>query len=353
MKIAIVVIAFNRQVSLSRLLNSLNQAEVDCDVDLIISLEGNSTKEVCELAENFSSTKFKKILLKRQVQMGLRNHVIACGDIVNDYDGIIILEDDLLLDKYFFKYAKASLQFYSKNKNIAGVALYSPDYNEFANLPFRPMYNGYDNFPAQLACSWGQCWTREQWYGFKNWYNEDKIDKLTNIIGLPDQVKDWPESSWKKYYHGYMVERDLYFIYPYISYSTNCSDAGGTHILNESNLHQVCLPAQNRPLPEFRFCPANYTEVSYDAFLEPNGDYVFRQLSMPKEKVAVDTLMIKPKSLLNTYKFVLTTRQTKEQVSSYPLRFKPIELNLEFPTNSKLELNLCKVDDVTFYSRPK
>lgn len=353
MKIVIVVIAYTRHLSLNRLLNSIEKAEVDGKADLIISLEGNSSKEVLDEAEAFSSPKFNKVLIKRKEQLGLRKHVIACGDLVNNYDGIIILEDDLLVDKYFYLYAKASLGFYKHSENIAGVALYSHEYNEFANLPFRPMHNGFDTYPIQVPCSWGQCWSRQQWHGFKNWYLDKTKESLDQIVGLPEQVKAWSESSWKKYFHGYMVENDLYFMYPYVSLSTNCSDAGGTHIASESNLHQVCLPAQKRPMPNFSFCPADFMEVNYDAFFEPNGDFVYRCLDLNRDIVSIDFQGIKSEKIILKKELCLTSKKVTKYESSYPLRFKPVEFNLEFPTKEKLELNLCKSVDVLLDSKKK
>ena len=217
MNIAIVVIAYNRHLSLGRLLNTIEKSEFDSKADLIISIEGNATKEVYNEAKNFRPKKLNKIIINRKERLGLRKHVIACGDLVNDYDGIIILEDDLLVDKYFYLYAVESLFFLQKDsKSIAGIALYSHEYNEYANLPFRAMHNGFVTYPVQIPCSWGQCWTRDQWQGFKNWYNGKSADYLNQLEGLPDQVKAWPESSWKKYFHGYIVEHGLYFMYPYL-----------------------------------------------------------------------------------------------------------------------------------------
>jgi len=351
LKVAIVVIAFKRHLSLQRLLSSIEEAEVDGKVDLIISLEGNSSKEVVDFANAFSSSKFNKKLIKHKEQLGLRRHVISCGDIVNDYDGIIILEDDLLVDKYFYLFAVKALSFYKDTESIAGVALYSHEYNEFANLPFRPMNNGYDTYPIQVPCSWGQCWSRKQWNGFKNWYLDKTKESLDQIVGLPEQVKAWPESSWKKYFHGYMVEHDLYFMYPYVSLSTNCSDAGGTHIASESSLHQVCLPAQKRPRPNFSFCSDDFTEVRYDAYFEPNGDYIYRIVGIGKENITVDFQGIKTKEVVFQKEFCITSREVINSQHFFPLRYKPVEFNLEFSCEKKCYLKLSRKEDVLFNNK--
>jgi hypothetical protein len=76
---------------------------------------------------------------------------------------VVVLEDDLVVDRYYYLYASCALQHYRCDDRVAGIALYAPEYNEYASLPFAPMANGYSTYPMQMPCSWGQCWTREQW----------------------------------------------------------------------------------------------------------------------------------------------------------------------------------------------
>ena len=334
----IIVLAYNRAQALSRLLQSIEKADYHISTTLVISIEGNASNDVVQTAENFESKKLNKLIIKRREKLGLRNHVIACGDLINKYDAVIILEDDLVVDRYFYRYACDAIKFYNDDESIAGIALYSHEYNEFSNLPFRSMRNGYATYPMQLPCSWGQCWNKKQWLGFKKWYKGRNQLDLSKIHGLPDQVKGWPESSWKKYFHSYIIENDLYFMYPYESYSTNCSDAGGMHITNGSNIHQVSLATNMRPYFSQNFCPRDNKEVSYDAFMEPNGDYVYRVLGMDRGEVTIDLQMIKPIKFLKEYKYALTLRNTPNKISQYSLNFRPVEVNFDFQ-NSKLDLD--------------
>ena len=352
MNIAIVVVGYKRNLSLKRLLDSIKNAIIDSKTDLIISLDGKFSDKVLKVAENFSSAKFNKILIKNKEKLGLRNHIISCGDIVNDYDGIIVLEDDLVVDKYFFIYSKTALKFYALKESVAGVGLYSYEYNEFANLPFNPINNGYDSYLMQVPCSWGQCWTKSQWQKFKDWYHSKNRKYLNQVEGIPEQVKEWPESSWKKYFHAYLIENDLYFVYPYVSLSTNCADAG-THIKTKSSRFQVCLPLQERQVNNFNFCPHDFIEVRYDAFFEPNGDFIYRSLNINSDLVSIDLYGIKPDNIILKKEFCLTIRKVDKYETSYPLIFKPIEFNLNFPSKEKLELNLCKSVDIKLPSKRK
>lgn len=331
----IIVLAYNRAKALSRLLQSINKADYHIRTSLLISIEGDASNDVVQIAENFETKKLNKLIIRQKEKLGLRNHVIACGDLVNKYDAVIILEDDLVVDRYFYRYACDAINFYNDDESLAGVALYSHEYNEFSNLPFRPMRNGYTSYPIQLPCSWGQCWNKKQWLGFKKWYGGKSQQDLSKILGLPDQVKGWPETSWKKYFHSYIIAKDLYFMYPYESYTTNCSDFGGVHMAGGSNIHQVTLASNRRPYFSQKFCPTSNKEVSYDAFMEPNGEYIYRVLGMDKSEISIDLQMIKPIKLLKKYKYALTLRNIPKKLSLYLFNFRPVEVNFDYQ-NSKL-----------------
>ena len=62
-------------------------------------------------------TGIKKII-KHSKNLGLRAHVITCGDLVNIYDNIIVLEDDLFVSPYFYKYANDALNFIIKPNQL-------------------------------------------------------------------------------------------------------------------------------------------------------------------------------------------------------------------------------------------
>lgn len=331
MKPAIVVLAFNRPIAFSRLLDSLAAAEYQVTPLLIISLDGGASAEVVAIAESFSSTKLRVKVLRREIQQGLRDHVITCGDLTAKYGSVVILEDDLLVDRYFYNYSSQALDFYANEDEVVGIALYSHEYNEFCGLPFQPMHNGFSTYFMQVPCSWGQCWSKKQWDRFKAWYIGKTPADLEQIEGLPESVRSWPESSWKKYFHGYIVETKKYFVYPYTSFTTNCSDEGGTHITRQSNIHQVCLPSPKRPEPTLFFCPTWDKEIVYDAFQEPTGDFVYRALGMTADEVAIDIQGKKPILLLRKRKYVVTPRKTKKKLASFRYDFRPPELNLLFP----------------------
>lgn len=330
----IVIPAYNRAQSLARLLGSIDRADYPPNVTLFISLEGEASEDVKRVASGFSSQQLRIEIIRRSERLGLRKHVLACGDLALEFGAVIVLEDDLLVDRYFYHYAIAALRHYTTVPSVAGVALYSPEHNDYAGLPFRPMGNGYSTYPIQVPCSWGQCWTASQWRQFRSWYVTANSGTVRDTVGLPSDVKNWPESSWKKYFAAYLVQTNRYFIYPYQTYTTNCADPGGTHVISGSDVYQVNFASQTRQLPKFFFCSIAHPDVAYDAFMEPNGEIIYRQLELSSSEVEIDTLGIKPIALLNKKLFALTCRPAPNFICQYPKSYRPIEHNFWHQLNT-------------------
>ena len=326
MKPVIIIPAYSRPQALTRLLNSINCADYPSnDTRVIISLDGDASESVRKTATNFSFDHGTVEINEQETHLGLRKHIIWCGDQTEIYDSVIVLEDDLFVDRYFYHFATHSLQFYQNEEKISGISLYSYAYNPVSKLAFQPMYNGFLGFFMQVPSSCGQAWTANQWKRFKTWYDGASADKLEKNQGLPKIIKNWPESSWKKYFYAYMVELNLYFFYPYLSYSTNFSDHGGVHAKTATNFHHVALGAFKRPEDQFRFCRFKESTVYYDAFLEPLAPELFDEIGYSPNEIEIDFYGTKPISLLRRKKYVLTSKKCKNAMKIFRLGPRPIE----------------------------
>ncbi len=345
----IVVVAYNRANALARLLDSLKRASYPCRPTVLISIEGEAKYDVIQIAHQFKPENINVCVSENKTRLGLKDHIIQCGDLSIKHGAVIILEDDLYVDRFFYHYAQAALNQYRDDINVAGIALCGREYNEYAGLTFMPMKNGYSTYMMQIPCSSGQCWTREQWLDFKDWYLKANPKSVTNTPGLPEVVKNWPESSWKKYFAAYQVCKNKYFVYPYDSYSTNCSDSGGEHIFRDTFLHQVSLPANDRPSPSFMFAPAKDPEIAYDAYMEPCGSFIFSSLGLQKDKVTIDLYGLRPIQEIQKTKYVLSRIRYGKPITSFPRAFRPVENNLlhaVHKTNHE-EIFLCESSNAT------
>ncbi|HKR07034.1 MAG TPA: glycosyltransferase family 2 protein, partial [Bacteroidia bacterium] len=264
--IAIIVVAYNRPKALERILFSLGKSDFDgfLKIPLVISIDKSDNDEVIKVANSFKWKFGEKQIILQKERMGLKKHIMMCGDLTEKYNNIIILEDDLFVSPYFYSYAQCALNFFCDDKRVAGISLYSYDYNELVRQPFVALDDGYDNYFMQIPCSLGQLWTKEQWFGFKQFYESEEsalksTDKLSDVI-----IHNWPDSSWKKYFYKYMVEKDKYFVYPRISYTTNFGDAG-THFIEQSSSYQVNLNIGKRKM---NFSKFELSLSKYDSYFE-------------------------------------------------------------------------------------
>lgn len=349
MRPVIAVPAYQRAGSLKRLLTSIGRSRIPEGVRLVISLEGGASDDVRAVAEDFKPGNLDVVVRLHTERLGLRKHILACGDEALTADGVIVLEDDLMVDACFYQYTSAALEHYRQDERVAGIALYAPEFNELAGIPFVPLRNGYSTYPMRVPCSWGQAWTSDQWKRFRAWYANADTAIVESRIDLPEQVRRWPESSWKKYFACYLVSECKDVIYPYEAYSTNCSDAGGAHIRFGSDVLQVRLGYAGRPSPIFRFCDLDEPAVAYDAYMEPCGSQISEALGMGLEEVEVDLNGLKPLELLRRKRHTVTSKQVSERLATFPLRLRPIELNLEHPSDEAAEAAvwLARTDAVT------
>lgn len=329
---AIVIIAYNRPDALARLLHSLNGASYqDADIPLIISMDGGAVPEVVSIASDFAWIYGEKRIVQHDHQLGLREHVMKCGRLTEEYDAVLVLEDDLFVAPHFYSYAKASLSQASKDEKVSGISLFSYHIKEFKHLPFVPIEDGFDNYFLQVPSSWGQIWTKTWWSAFEAWM----VNNAPNDIRVPDPVYGWNDQSWKKRFLEYLIDSNLYFFYPRVSLTTNFGDEGTNH-KGKFARYQVPLQMGRQ---SYRFSSYDESQSTYDVFFEWEGlrEEKYQQLEF-------DLYGEKPSYNPET-QFVLTTRPVRNAMKSYGASMLPLEANFvhEVPGN---EICLAKKEDV-------
>lgn len=264
-KLAVVVVGYNRIQGLKRALNSLENANYNGEkITLIVSMDNCGDKSVAECAKSFSWSHGEIRVRTFTQRQGLRKHILSCGEYLNEFDAIAVIEDDVVVAPGFYEYMKQAVEFYCDNERIAGISLYSHKVNVNANAPFVPQPGASDIFFMQFAQSWGQVWMKRQWFEFKSWYLENKDEPFTDA-DVPNSVSNWPKTSWLKYHIKYCIKKDKYFVYPYDSMATCFSDVG-EHCKEENIRFQVPISLQTRR--DYRFAELSDDSITYDAFFE-------------------------------------------------------------------------------------
>ncbi len=323
-KPTIVVVAFNRVHSLSRLLNSLITSKLEADTRLIISIDYSGDNSVENYAEAFDWSFGEKIVVTHKKNLGLRKHVLQCGDLSQKYGSIILLEDDLVVSPMFYQYTKKALNHYEENDAVGGISLYNHKYNVNAKQTFEPLIDGYDNYWLQFASSWGQAWTAKQWQLFREWYGSTAV-ALLDSDAIPQNVVNWPESSWLKYYIKYLVVTNRYFIYPRESLTTNFSDLG-THVTKRDYTYQVSLSLSKQ---NFNFSTLTESNAIYDVFFEIEPAIIKKfNKALASIDFEVDLYGTKKISNINR-EFTLSSKKfIGNSILSFSRELKPHDLNI-------------------------
>lgn len=320
--LTIVISAYNRPKSLGRLLTSLNQAAYSNQkVNLIISIDFSGSNEIFEIADSFEWIFGDKKIINHQTNLGLKQHILFCGDLTYEFGNIVLLEDDIYVSPFYLSYCYESISYFGNNSKIAGISLYNHIYNETAKLPFEAAkLDGYDNYFMQLPSSWGQIWTKNQWKEFKEWLKEYPDE--FNFEVLPENIKNWPKSSWKKLYSLYLIETNKYFVYPFYSLSTNFGDLG-INFWKKNTQYQSNLLLFDK---KYSFVDIKSSLSVYDAYCE--NIKIGKLLNDKIKNICVDFYGSKNSNYLN-FDFILTLKDLNlELVESYGLDLKPWEANI-------------------------
>lgn len=266
-KPAIIAIGYNRPKALERLLLSLEHAKYpeDTEVTLIVSVDKSDSESTVDVANGFEWTHGNKIVNAREENLGLKAHVLACGDYVKEYGSIIVLEDDLYVSENFYDYTVAALDWCKSDERIGGISLYNHLMNVHAREPFEAINDGYDNWYFKFASSWGQAYTKAQWDNFISWY---EINKDKPVIGafVPTNVSGWSDKSWLKYYIKYLIDTNRYFLYPRISFTTNFSEVGEHAVKMDTDVQVPLMYGTAKR--EYVFSTLDESKSVYDAFFE-------------------------------------------------------------------------------------
>lgn len=262
-ELAIVVPVFNRVDCLRRLLDSLDNADYDEDrISLVFSLEHNTDPSVKNFVIAYSWQYGDKIIRENASAEGLKNHILDLGKLFETYLMLLVLEDDLEVSPFFWKYAKKAAKFYQNEEEVFGVSLYAYQVKESDFSSFRPLYqNNAACYFMQLAGSWGQVWYRDKWAKFQFWLDSNRTEKLN----IPHYIDNWGQNSWKRLLSAYLVDSMQYYAYPYVSYSSN-PGSSGTHGTS-AGIYSVGLAKESDHL-NTEFNNLNQSKALYDANFE-------------------------------------------------------------------------------------
>ena len=180
-------------------------------------------------------TGFKSIKrVFREENLGLANSIISgVTDVLNEYDSVIVIEDDLETSPYFLKYMNEALELYKHDYQVASIHGYT--YPVPTPLPETFFIRGADCWGW---ATWKRAWTFFESDGQKlltrlsNENLEDKFDMhgAYPYIKMLEQQIEGKNNSWAIRWHASCFINNLLTLYPGKSLVNNIGlDNSGTH----------------------------------------------------------------------------------------------------------------------------
>lgn len=315
----IIILAFNRLYSLQRLMISLIESarayNASSPIPITISLDRDASPDVIRFSENFYSRFYNISIIKQSQKMGPDQHNLWAMQQSETLENVMILEDDSMVSNSLFFYSSSILSKLADDPKIAGYSLYDYERNEVANCPFMKLEDGNDIYFYQRASSRGMLLTKAQWLRYKSCI----IDY--DCIDLPAFYRRWDDSIWEKKFNAYLIQENLYWVFPRLSITTNFGEPGA-HISKSIYRHAFQSKLSIAIKSEYTLCSALESQAVYDSYGEPLAIQGFSY-----SEITSDILGIRNLSLVKT-KYVITGRRSSRHIEGYSLDLMPPEMNV-------------------------
>jgi len=128
----IALFTYNRPWHTRQTVEALLKNAEACDSDLIVFSDGAkdepSKAKVDEVRQYLQTIKgFKSVrIIEREKNFGLAQSIISgVTEVVNEYERVIVLEDDLVTSPYFLKYMNEGLNLYEDDDRVISISGYT------------------------------------------------------------------------------------------------------------------------------------------------------------------------------------------------------------------------------------
>ena len=238
----IVLFVYNRLWHTQETINALKKNSLALESELFIYADGakneKDSHQVLQVRNYIKGIDgFKKVtIIERDINLGLADSIITgVSKIVDKFDKIIVLEDDLVTSPLFLRFMNDALELYERDNEVASIHGYQYPLKDSQNLP--------DTFFIKGADCWGWATWSRGWNLFEpnakkllNDLHSKGLQKeldFNNSYGYTRMLKnqiDGKVNSWAiRWYVSCFLKRKL-TLYPKQSYVQNIgNDDSGTH----------------------------------------------------------------------------------------------------------------------------
>lgn len=223
----VIVLTYDRPASLQRCLESTRKAEYDGKrIDLAVwvdrSTEGVVNDDVIKTARDFAWPHGTKTVHVWNWHVGIWGQWIDSFEATDDNDSAVILEDDLELSPFYFRWLQGARNAYGKRNDVFGYTL--------QRGTLRAMQTGFGNrrlsinskekaFFYLLVGSWGYAPEARVWREFRKWFHEKTCtpEYKPYVEGLVPtkwyKRDETRRSMWTMWHIRYAHDHKLYTVY--------------------------------------------------------------------------------------------------------------------------------------------
>ncbi len=220
----IIYICYNRINHIKKSINSIKKNKLSKKTKINIFLDGPKNKsdvkkiiQIRKYLKKIRGFKSKKIFLRKKNFGTKKNIINAINFIFKKYDRAIIIEDDLIVSKYFLTFMNQCLKVYENEKKIFHINGWS--------YPFMKKSLDDINFLGSMNC-WGWATWKNRWsflitnekylisnFSKKNIHNFNIFSSMNHFEQIIRNKKK-TLSSWAVFWHATIFKNNGICIYP-------------------------------------------------------------------------------------------------------------------------------------------
>ncbi len=294
--IPVALFAYKRLDHLKRTINSLKNNDLSDKVELYIFSDGPKKIEDRDYVEQLriylsTLSGFAKMTIKESVEnLGLSQSIISgVSEVLEIYDHVIVIEDDLELSPYFLTYMNEALNLYQDIPQVASIHGYTLPVQ--AKLP--------STFFLKGADCWGWGTWKRAWDTFEkdgtillNKLNKQELIRefdLGGLVGNTQMLKDQiaaKNDSWAIRWHASCFLNKMLTLHPGKSLVKNIGlDGSGQHCVEDLSLDsQVSLQKTN--IEQIEVSESQEALTAYQQFYKSKRrPFVIRVLQAMRNKL--------------------------------------------------------------------
>ena len=229
----ILLFTYKKIAPLKRTVEALLKNELASASELFIFSDGpksgNDLKEINEVRAYLNTlTGFKKITIKTEpFNKGLASSIIGgVSEILESYESVIVLEDDLITSSNFLNFMNDALTHYGDEERVLSIAGYTVPIQVPASYEF-------DTYFTQRASSWGWATWSDRWNEIdwsvsdyetfiKDRASRKRFNRMgSDLTGMLNKQMKGKINSWAIRFCYHQFKSELYTVFPTVSKVSN------------------------------------------------------------------------------------------------------------------------------------